>query len=430
MKKNKNIYILGGGISGLSASNFLLKKNIFNTILEKESKLGGLLRPIKNKNYTFDRAVHLSFAKEKEVRKIFDQTEYINHKPISYNWDKNIWIKHPVQNNLKPLNFLKKFRLIFSLFKGFFRKGKKVFNYRKWLENSYGSFFAESYPIKYTKKYWCYDPEKLSTSWLGPRMNKVNFIDILRGAFFNTKANTYYVKEMRYPKNGSYYKFLDPLIANSNAKLNKLITSINTKKKIIIANKTEVYNYDFLINTLPLPYLSEITEDLPSSLKRKSKVLEASQIELISIGFNKFIDIKSLWFYIYDEDIYASRCYSPTLKNKFSAPKNCSSIQFEIYKNKSSKIYTKKQLIENCIYALEKWGIATKNDIYFTKYNFIENGNVIFKLGTEDIRDELIDWFKKKGIIPAGRFGEWKYLWSNDSYISGLNAAKEIIRIS
>ena len=74
--------------------------------------------------------------------------------------------------------------------------------------------------------------------------------------------------------------------------------------------------------------------------------------------------------------------------------------------------------------------MATKEDIYFTKYDFIENGNVIFKLGTEDTRDELIEWFRKKGIIPAGRFGEWKYLWSNESYISGLNAAKEIIRIS
>ena len=168
---------LGGGISGLSACNFLLKKNIFNTILEKENKLGGLLRPIKIKNYTFDRAVHLSFAKEKEVREVFDQTEYITHQPISYNWDKNIWIKHPVQNNLKPLNFLKKLRLIFSLLSGFFRPITKVSNYRKWLLNSYGSFFAESYPIKYTKKYWGYDPEKLSTSWLGPRMNKVKLMN-------------------------------------------------------------------------------------------------------------------------------------------------------------------------------------------------------------------------------------------------------------
>ena len=45
--------------------------------------------------------------------------------------------------------------------------------------------------------------------------------------------------------------------------------------------------------------------------------------------------------------------------------------------------------------------MATKEDIYFTKYDFIENGNVIFKLGKEDTRDELIEWFRKKGIIPA-----------------------------
>lgn len=428
-KKNSHIFILGGGISGLSANNYFFKKNIKSIILEKEKKLGGLLRPIKFDKFTFDRAVHLSFATEKEVRNVFDKTEYVTHKPLAYNWDRNLWIRHPVQNNLYPLHFLRKIKLILSLLNSFLNIKKKFKDYREWLNYTYGKYFSENYPIKYTKKYWGYDPLMLSTSWIGPRMNKVNLIDVLKGAFFKTDINTYYVKEMRYPKFGSYHTFLEPLICNSNAKLEKNITSLNTEKKLIGVNDNELFSYEYLINTLPLPYLCQITQDLPKDLKKKSLHLEASQIELISIGFKKFINIKSLWFYIYDEDIFASRCYSPSLKNNSSTPVNQSSIQFEIYKSQISNHHTKKELIDNCIYALKKWQMADEADILFAKYDFLNYGNVIFKLGTEEIRDEIIGWYRKRDIWPAGRFGEWKYLWSNNSYISGINAAKEIIKL-
>jgi len=30
------------------------------------------------------------------------------------------------------------------------------------------------------------------------------------------------------------------------------------------------------------------------------------------------------------------------------------------------------------------------------------------------------------GIISAGRFGEWDYLWSNQAFMSGMKAAKRI----
>jgi hypothetical protein len=49
-------------------------------------------------------------------------------------------------------------------------------------------------------------------------------------------------------------------------------------------------------------------------------------------------------------------------------------------------------------------------------------GNVIFDQGMEAHRQCVLDWARAAGIASCGRFGEWDYLWSNQSLLSGYNA--------
>ena len=42
--------------------------------------------------------------------------------------------------------------------------------------------------------------------------------------------------------------------------------------------------------------------------------------QLVSLGFNQPDIAKHLWFYIYDEDIYPSRAYSPSIKSPNNVP--------------------------------------------------------------------------------------------------------------
>lgn len=57
----------------------------------------------------------------------------------------------------------------------------------------------------------------------------------------------------------------------------------------------------------------------------------------------------------------------------------------------------------------------------------IPYGNVIFEKGTKKIANTLTDWLFENGIISIGRFGKWKCLWSDQSFVSGYNATKKII---
>ena len=61
---NKNIGILGGGISSLTFSYFY-NNNV--TIIEKESSLGGLCRSFKDEDgVAWDIGPHISFSKNKD----------------------------------------------------------------------------------------------------------------------------------------------------------------------------------------------------------------------------------------------------------------------------------------------------------------------------------------------------------------------------
>jgi len=50
MKQNERIIIIGGGLSGLTLAYLLSKKNIFVTILEASSRLGGRIQTVKGEN--------------------------------------------------------------------------------------------------------------------------------------------------------------------------------------------------------------------------------------------------------------------------------------------------------------------------------------------------------------------------------------------
>lgn len=416
-----DVMILGAGVAGLGAALRAQETNREAIIFESNNSAGGLLDNFEINGFRFDNAVHLSFAKESKVREIFDQTSFYTHPADSLNFEKERWLKHPVQNNLYPLPPDEKVELINSFMA---RPSLTPEDYEGWLRHQYGDKIAERYPIKYTKKYWDTPASKLSTTWIGNRMRRAEFNEILFGAFTSDTPNTYYTKEMRYPKKGGYKSFIDPLIESSDIRYGHKAVSIDLDKRIVTFSNGTRTKYSSLISSVPLPLVVGMLKSAPLHIAEAAAQLVATSIDLVSVGFNKDI-IEDLWFYIYDEDVLASRAYSPSIKSPDNVPKGCSSLQFEIYTRGTESRFEKKQLIDNVIYALRKMGIATEDDIVLTHHKHLKYGNVIFDHGMESHRDLIRRYLSDNGMETIGRFGEWDYLWSNQSFLSGYNSGDQ-----
>lgn len=413
--------ILGAGVAGLGAALKARELGREAVIFEARNATGGLLDNFTIHGFRFDNAVHLSFATEEKVRDIFDRTPYHTHPAESFCFDQDRWLKHPIQNNLSPLPAADKVGLIKSFLSR--PECQEEDNYESWLRHQYGDGIAQRYPIRYTQKYWATPAKELSTSWIGNRMRRAELDEILYGAFSAETPNTYYTKEMRYPKAGGYKAFIQPLIDAAEIRIEHRAVSVDAYQKIVtFANGTQV-GYRQLVSTLPLPVMANVVTQAPQTVLEAAGRLKATSIDLISVAFNRSL-IKDLWFYIYDEDILASRAYSPSVKASENAPDGCSSLQFEIYNRGTSSRFNAQQLKDNILHALQKMGIADEQDIIFMDHRFLEYGNVIFDKNMEEDRKTVLEWLEKGGIASCGRFGEWDYLWSNQSLLSGYRALK------
>jgi protoporphyrinogen oxidase len=417
-----DVVILGSGIAGLAAAHRACELGLHAVIFEARDSAGGLLDNFEVNGFRFDHAVHLSFATEPLVRKVFDKTPYFKHQPEAKCFELNKWLKHPVQNNLFPLDAHEKVGLL----KSFIERNPALTptNYEMWLKAQYGEAIAERYPIKYTNKYWCTPALELSTNWVKDRMRRASVEEVLYGAMTHETPNHYYVKEMRYPKEGGFKAFIQPLISKAEIHYKQECVVVDPEKKTVTFKTGIKIRYKKLISSLPLPELISLLNNVPGQIKEIGKSLVATSIDLISVGFNSKIK-SALWFYIYDQDIYASRAYSPTEKSINNAPAGSSSLQFEIYNRGPDSKYTSAQLAENTLYAIKKMGLGSDKDILFMDHRRIRYGNVIYELGMESRRDLIRQYLNEIGIKAIGRFGEWGYLWSNDSFLSGYSSLNQ-----
>ncbi|MBQ9230725.1 MAG: NAD(P)-binding protein [Prevotella sp.] len=416
--KTKNL-ILGAGIAGLGASYALRKRREESVIVEKNDTYGGLCSNFEINGFRFDRFVHLSFSTIPEVNELFNDScsDIYRHTPNPYNLYKGIWIKHPAQNNLYPLPKVEKELIIQDFMKRPSVDAVKVNNYEDWLRLQFGDYFAEHFPMVYTRKYWMKDAKDLRTEWVGKRVYQPSVDEVIEGCKTAETPVTYYAKEMRYPKKGGYKAFLKHLADVSDIRYGYRADGIDYRNKVVHFENGEVAHYDRLISSLPLPEVINIC-DAPKEVKEASKKLEATCGYHISIALKNKNIPPYLWWYIYDEKNIASRVYSPSLKSPDNAPEGCGSLQMEVFCKENE--YSEDELINRTVGHLVRIGVIRQEDILFTHISFEKYANVIFTEPIYDARKVVRDWLSSIGIETIGRFGEWDYLWSDQSLLSGL----------
>ena len=418
---SEGLLILGGGIAGVSAGYHAKKNCIAYTVYEASGSPGGLTGNFEVDGFRFDKAIHMSFTQDDYVRQIFDETPYFKHRPDAYCLERNKWMKHPIQNNLYPLVITDKVKLIESFVQ---RPTRPPKNYKEWLYFQYGEELSNRYPIPYTYKYWGLDPEKLSLDWIGNRMRTANFSEVLSGAMESKDENHFYAGEMRYPKKGGYYEFIRKIAESINIQCSKKAIKIDTFDKVVFCSDGSSTKYKHLISSLPLPMICNLIDSCPEDVQEAADSLLWTTVDLISIGFNKEKVPPYLWFYLYDSENLAARGYSPSMKSPDNAPDGCSSLQFEIYNLSSKQRFDPEYLKENILSNLLNMNICDSKDILFTHHKHLPFGNIVFDHGMEKRRQIVLDYLTSIGIRSCGRFGEWEYFWSDQSFISGKRAAE------
>lgn len=435
MKKKENIIILGGGVAGLGAAYHFREKSIKSIIFDKKNYYGGKTASFTKDGFTFDRGPHISFSKDKKIKELFAKN--VNNKYLSLdaganNFWKGYWIKHPAQVNLHGLPV----DLVTTILMEFIETNnindnKEIKTFKEWLYASFGKTFAETFPMKYGVKFHTTSAENMSTDWLGPRLYKPKMDEVIHGALSKETKDVHYISDFRYPEKGGFVSFLKKFIKDSEIKLDHNLLEIDNELKSLTFENGKVYEYDYLISSIPLPHLIPKIKNIPKNVLKAANELTCSKCVLVNVGIDRDDISETVWSYFYDEEIIFSRVNFPHMQSPNNVPENCGSIQVEIYFSDKYKPLNQQpeEFIERTIMDLKKCGLIKESDkLLYKDAQFIEFANVIFDLDTKKNLKIVHEYLDSVNIKYCGRYGEWAYIWTDQSFRSGMSAAKKVIR--
>lgn len=424
------VVTLGAGPAGLSFSNHFDHET---DIYEKEASWGGRCRSHVVDGFIFDEGPHSSFTKDAYVQELFAKSVegLINEiYPDILNRFGNNWIRHPVQTNLKGLPVDLVIDCIVDFVKTEWAGVGSLDNYGQWLIEGFGDKFARTFPYAYTRKYWTVEPKEMSTDWIEQRIYRPNLAEVLRGAMSDDFHNIHYISSVRYPKAGGFQPFLKGLRAGAKINCNFELAELDVqKKKLTFKNGFERY-YEVLVSSMPLPALVRCIKDCPEEIKAAAGRLACTSVVLVNLGIEKENLANCHWFYIYNEEILPCRVHFPSAFSAHNAPPGFSSLQAEVYYSRFKPLeMSLENVLEKTIQDLISIGIINKDDkVTLAQYHDIKHANVLYHRQHTDSRRTVLDYLEKHDIHCIGRYGEWAYLWSDQSILNGKRLAERLMK--
>ena len=169
---------------------------------------------------------------------------------------------------------------------------------------------------------------------------------------------------------------------------------------------------------------------VPDDVLEASKKLACTTCVIVNIGIDRSDISSAHWTYFYDKDFVFTRLTFPHMQSPNNVPPGAGSIQAEIYYSKKYRPLNQppKSFINPVIRDLKRCGIVQDNDkILFSEAGLIPYANVIFDLEQPKALSKIKAYLDDIGIFYCGRYGEWGYHWTDESFISGENAAQKVI---
>lgn len=447
----KKIVVLGGGPCGLSAAWELSRCGHDVTVIEKDSKVGGLCITNEYKGFRFDLGGHRFISKNRELvenvcKMMGDELLTSSRKSVillkgkTFDYPlsaKDIFLKMDLWTNLKAFTAY----VVAAVSKTLFRK--KDHSFEDWIVNRFGRTLYNLFFGPYTEKLWGISPKLISSDWASQRISLLNLKDVLFRLFQLKKGTPRtYAKGYFYPKKGigQMFDMMSEEISKMGGKviLNATVSAINLHNQSVESvsyiqrGVTKTIDCDAVISTIPLPGLVKAFPD-----QLTGKILDSvSALKFRSVRFlNILVDLPDIsdntWMYVSEGKYIMTRIQEPKRRSPFSTPEGKTSIMLEIPCDENDEIWncSKERLLERCLADLKELGIDVRNKVidYFT--TSVVHGYPVYSLDYTFHRQKLFDFLDcYKNLITCGRQGTFRYIFMDTSMEMGIAAARNLMQ--
>lgn len=388
---------------------------------------------------------------------------FLKRKRFSRIYYQNHLIDYPIKLNLETifsLGFKKTVKAGVSYLQSCIYKLPET-NLETFMVNRFGRVLYELFFEKYTQKVWGMHPSLISKEWGYQRIKGISLSKVLINALIapfkgHDEKESSLIEEYYYPKYGSSQLFdsmAEEIIKNGGEIiLNNRVTSIEKSGEKISSvkiynkktNEEKTVTADFFLSSMPIKELIEDMNDVTENISDIASNLQYRDFILVNFVCNK-INLKNntnyptvdnicpdSWIYLQDEGIKAGRLnimnhFSPYIVNDF---KEDFVINLEYFCNENDEFWQKadEDIINFAKQELEKLNISNIADIKFSKCIRYKKAYPSY-FGSYEYFDKIRKYINGiENLYCIGRNGQHKYNNMDHSILSGIEAAKIIVK--
>jgi protoporphyrinogen oxidase len=425
--------ILGAGMAGLGAAHRFRTAGVEPVIYDKNAYPGGHAASFRHGDFVFDDGPHISFTKNERVQELFAASVGGRYEVIQTRVDnhwRGFWVKHPAQCNLHGLPADLVADVIRDFVESDSQPAAEIGDYAQWLVATYGRTFAETFPMQYGRKYHTTTADNMTTDWLGPRLYRPELEEVVRGALSPDTPDVHYVDHFRYPSEGGFVAFLKRFLDGGEIDLEREVSSIDPGERRLSFTDGRQAAYGSLVSSLPLPELISRIQGAPVEVTRAAALLACTTCVVVNIGVDREDLSSAHWTYFYDDDFFFTRLSFPHLLSPSNAPPGSGSIQAEVYYSAKYRPLDREPAacIEPVIRDLRRCGLLREDDrVLHRNAAVVPYANVIFDHDRPAALATVLGYLEELGIATCGRYGRWGYHWTDESFLSGEEAAQQIL---
>ena len=423
--------ILGGGLAGLSAAYHSEREY---RILERESRVGGLCRTNWYDGFGFDLSIHILFTKQPELARLICVDllggEYHDHTRSSWVYSHDRYTGYPFQGSLYGLPTEVATECLLGLIEAHRNPPTQTpTNFAEWAYATFGAGIAKHFFLPYNERVWATPPEEMDFRWIADRVAVPDLEATIRGALEPPVTRWGPNSSFWYPKEGGIEALPKGLMAAldpDRVQLDTEVNAIDPAHQSVTTTAGEVFEYQDLISSIPLPVLVRLAGSAPDHVRAAASQLRWNTVYTVMLGIRREAISDHHWDYFHEDQFTFHRISYPMNFSSTLAPPGCSSIMAEI-SHSSYRDLTGRDLVAETISGLKVAGVLRDDDeIVFAKVAPIAPAYVIYTLDHESAVDTILEWLSEQGIHTVGRFGEWQYFNMDQAIGSGRDAVRAI----
>lgn len=406
--------IIGAGISGLSFA--YEKRNEDYLILEKENEIGGLCRSFYAPGFVWDVAGHfLHFHSEdtkKFVLNLLGDTPLSRVNKCAKIFYGGRYMNAPFQYNIHELEQKEFLECLTDLYYAQI-KDENV-SFKEFVRQKFGRGIADKFLVPYNEKLYACDLDELDRDSMGQFLPKLTF-DMLM-TFYKGQKGTTYNDFFLYPTDG-IVKFLDCYLKHLSMErihLNEEVLAVDTEKKVVHTSTGE-YEYEYLINTMPLNQFVKV-----SGVGNYS-AFHSNKIVVLNLGFDKpSLDKEVNWtYYPGDEVFYRVGWYNNiAVRDKLS-------LYVEIGCKVDEEVDIN-SLLEKTLVDLKRTKVIDEHKLESYHHIVVPSAYVHVSKEGKAETEKVISEMKIKDVYMIGRYARWEYSAIDDSIEQSKSLSKKI----